>query len=230
MAWAVAAIKELGRAPRRPQKRRRLETENAWAKRGKITLSAVKVKAKVLESPFHFQLPVEIEESSALAWRKTVVGFFPKSHALKFQVVRKALLDKWGGQGLYKILLNNAVYYFLMFDNEEECIQRICEEGFVNVGGLLKHLDRWEEQTNYNEPPEETATIWIVLRNLSPNLINPEAISCIAVLIGRPICLDSTTEELDRISHARVCIEITPRSELPHELVLSTRNGQEVPI
>lgn len=230
VAWAVAAIKELGRAPRRQQKKRRLETGNAWANRGKVALSAVMTKAKVLDSPFHFKLPVEIEEASALAWKKTVVGFFPKNHAPKFQVVRSTLLDKWGGQGLHKILLNDAGYYFLMFDNEEESIQRICEDGFVNVGGLLMHLDRWEEQANYNEPPEETANIWIVLRNLPPNLINPEAISCIAALIGRPICLDSTTEELDRISFARVCIEITPKSDLPHELILSTRNDQEVPI
>lgn len=68
--------------------------------------------------------------------------------------------------------------------------------------------------------------IWIHLSNVPPHLWNPSGLSHIANIIGSPLHLDPITEAQERFFFARVCVEISPNSHLPHIIPIKLRNGK----
>lgn len=69
--------------------------------------------------------------------------------------------------------------------------------------------------------------IWVKILDLPWELWNKECISRIASTIGRPIHVDQATAKKTKTSHARVCIEIDAKLDLPDDVTV-TVGGERV--
>lgn len=70
--------------------------------------------------------------------------------------------------------------------------------------------------------------IWIRLPNLDLDFWTVEALSRIASILGHPIKLDNVTEELIRISYARILVEVSVDFTFPESTPIKCFNGEFV--
>lgn len=60
----------------------------------------------------------------------------------------------------------------------------------------------------------DSLPVWVSLPNLSFNLWNKETLSIIYNVLGKPLFSDTYTMTKERLSFARVCVEIDARKAL----------------
>ncbi|XP_043717563.1 uncharacterized protein LOC122665474 [Telopea speciosissima] len=57
--------------------------------------------------------------------------------------------------------------------------------------------------------------VWVSLPNLTFHFWSSEALSSIGSVIGKPIITDKMTRSMERLSYARLCVEVSANEELP---------------
>lgn len=62
------------------------------------------------------------------------------------------------------------------------------------------------------------APVWVKFHHVPLSYWTPKGLSYLASGIGKPLFVDKTTEKLEPMNFARICIEITSSSNLPDKL------------
>lgn len=94
---------------------------------------------------------------------------------------------------------------------------------FIQSGPLL--LKRWDLSSNLDKEQLESIPLWNKLPNLNGAFRTTKNLSRIASLIGNPLFMDSAATSGTNLAQARLCVEITPSTELPDMLTLITSRG-----
>lgn len=74
---------------------------------------------------------------------------------------------------------------------------------------------KWSPGIQQNKPELEMVPVWIELSGIPLQFFNPDALKEIAGLVGHPVRLHPSTENLTYIEVAKVYIVIDPRKPLP---------------
>ncbi|XP_070055462.1 uncharacterized protein [Nicotiana tomentosiformis] len=104
--------------------------------------------------------------------------------------------------------------------NLEEDKNKIIQQGpytYCNRPMILK-----QRVPNFQMSKEVTRTvpIWVIFPGLPIQFWTKENLGRIASYLGKPICSDKLTAERDRISYARMLIEMDIFQELPNTLLI----------
>lgn len=67
--------------------------------------------------------------------------------------------------------------------------------------------------------------VWMTIKKVSVHVFNPVGLSYIASVVGKPLLLDGPTAARTRMSFARVCVEINPKSVLKKKITDVFDNG-----
>ncbi|XP_043697212.1 uncharacterized protein LOC122647998, partial [Telopea speciosissima] len=67
--------------------------------------------------------------------------------------------------------------------------------------------------------------VWVSLPSLPFHFWSSEALSSIGSVIGKPIVTDKTTRSMERLSYARLCVEVSANSDLPSSIPVYGDNG-----
>ncbi|KAK9733140.1 hypothetical protein RND81_04G046300 [Saponaria officinalis] len=96
----------------------------------------------------------------------------------------------------------------------------------VLLGGHALILKQWNPQILKELDTVSRVPVWVTLPNLDPVFWSEKALSKIASKIGTPLYADPITTHKERLSFARVMIEVDVSIALPHHLVITSPYGQ----
>ena len=114
-------------------------------------------------------------------------------------------------------------YYFFKFSSREEC-NAVLEGGPWHVGGQPIILKNWHVGLELTKEAQSTIPIWVNIYNIPLEYWNPEDLGFIASAIGKPLHVHKMTATCQRLSFARLCIEVSAEFELPKDFEIEFRD------
>lgn len=182
-------------------------------------LSKEKVKVKP---------PPVIATYGAAQWESTLVGYFMDGK-LPFNVVNNIAKRLWDSKGLVKTLTGANGFYFFKFYSATQC-EEILEGGPWHMAGRPIVLKKWQPNMSLNKEHCKTIPIWVNFYNVPLEFWTDKGLSYIASAVGKPLYADNMTTAVQRIQYARICIEVSPESQLPEKFELEVDGGNLVEI
>ncbi|PWA53701.1 hypothetical protein CTI12_AA443880 [Artemisia annua] len=93
-------------------------------------------------------------------------------------------------------------------------------------------VQKWDINMSVDKTELEELPIWIKLSNLPLEAWTTKGISALASRVGKPVIMDNVTASMckmgiGRVGFARVLVEVSAKKELPSEIEVVYRNGQE---
>ncbi|KAK6791684.1 hypothetical protein RDI58_010765 [Solanum bulbocastanum] len=84
----------------------------------------------------------------------------------------------------------------------------------------------WSVDFNFNKEVLQTVRIWVKYPNLSLNCWSMDWLSIISSGLGVPVYVDECTTKVEKISFAKVLVEMDVARELPKKLKVEDPNGR----
>ena len=82
------------------------------------------------------------------------------------------------------------------------------------MGGQPIILRKWQQGLELAKEPQTTLPIWVNIYNIPMEYWNAEGFSYIASAVGKPLHVHNMTASCQRISYARICVEVDATFEL----------------
>lgn len=89
-------------------------------------------------------------------------------------------------------------------------------------------IRNWDKAFKFQSEMMRIMPLWVLFPVLLVYYWTEENLGRIASFLGKPVCLDRLTIEVERISFARVLIEIDITQKLPEELYIAKLDGTEL--
>ncbi|KAL5718741.1 hypothetical protein ACHQM5_011611 [Ranunculus cassubicifolius] len=166
----------------------------------------------------------EIEKQGVSEWEDRIVGLF-LDRKISFSIVKDTVKEKWKLKGDFDISLDGDLYYFKLYNQEDRDF--ILNEGsFFFIKGKPFIVRPWSIEVEENRGSVSSIPVWIKLHNVHKQLWNAKGLSAIASGVGKPKCMDKSTEGKQMLSFARVSVEICANKEIPERLKIKTKSGK----
>ncbi|KAI8542487.1 hypothetical protein RHMOL_Rhmol08G0141500 [Rhododendron molle] len=175
-------------------------------------------------------LPPSVEAKGCQQWADCVVGYF-LDKKVHFKLVKDIVTNIWRKFGIYEVLSNDRGFYFFKFSHGD-AIRKLIEAGPWLIAGKLMILKPWRPQMSLEKKQLSKIPIWEQFSSIPLEFWNEEGLSRIASAIGVPLYADDTTENCQRLSFARICVEVDVRTELLDsvEVVNAAGVSCEIPV
>jgi hypothetical protein len=182
-----------------------------------------KLGAKVVVSP-----PVQAVEEGIDIWKASLVGQF-LDKPLPFFLVKKSVAQMWKQYGQVEVFsLENGMFIF-RFPDEFTC-NEVMEAKIWHVVNKPLILRKWIPGMQVLKLTLKSIPIWIKLMHLPLEYWTHTCLSHVASGVGKPLYVDSVTEEQKQLGYARVLVEIDVESECPKEIEICKTNGDLITI
>ena len=131
----------------------------------------------------------------------------------------------WAQYGKIEVfLLENGLFLFRFAD--ENIRDEVIEAKVWDIANKPLILHKWTpsmQQLYLSYVP-----IWIKLHSLLIEFWNATCLSYVASVVGKPLCVDSVTEEHQRLGFARILVEVDMNSNFPKEIEVVGVDGSRV--
>ena len=157
-------------------------------------------------------------------WKGCLVGqFFDKR--LPIHVVRATVDKLWGKHEMPEIsTTDNGLYLFRFRDMVAR--DWVMENGPWYIAGRPIILRVWQPSMEMLNIQLTSLPIWVKFYNIPLEYWTNTCLSYIASAVGKPLHMDSLTENRTRLSFARICIEVDLSSKFPKTARLNLGNGK----
>lgn len=108
--------------------------------------------------------------------------------------------------------------------------RRILRQCLWQIDGKTMFVAKWAPGVQAEKPELTTVPVWLDFTGVPLQFFNRDALKEIAGLVGHPICLHPSTENLTNIEVAKVYTVIDPRKPLPEAVNAQFENGEVVRI
>ncbi|GAV92559.1 DUF4283 domain-containing protein [Cephalotus follicularis] len=167
--------------------------------------------------------PDEVFEEGVRTWSNTLVGYFVGKR-IPLKIVKENLEKKWRKWGSVQVIAGVDGYFLFRFSNSTSC-DLVLSNGPWEVWGAYLALRRWEEGMSLCKESFSSIPVWVKLSNVPAKLWTRSGLSYIASALGVPLCMDAATAAGNRLSFARVCVEMKANSSFPHSFKVRRRSG-----
>lgn len=171
--------------------------------------------------------PENVELLGQSKWKRCVVGQF-LDKKLGFTAVRNIAMRIWEKFGIREVLSNEKGFFFFLYDGES--FHELLERGPWHFGGKLLILKLWHPHLKLEKEQLFTIPLWVHFLNVPLELWTGPGLSYVASSVGRPLYADQLTESGQRLSFAKICVEVDCSSPLPSSFDLKYDNGDMVEI
>ncbi|XP_070047064.1 uncharacterized protein [Nicotiana tomentosiformis] len=166
---------------------------------------------------------LELEKGS-VKWKQTVIlyviGATPSIGALKRYIGKQ-----WNFAAKPKIYFHNDGYYVVKFNTLEDK-DEVLYSGPHTINNKAIIIKPWEANFYFNEEVLRMIPLWVQFPNLSLNYWEMETLSMIRSVLGNPIYTDECITKVERISFARVLVEMDVTVPLPHAIKVQDPTGR----
>ncbi|GAV74042.1 DUF4283 domain-containing protein, partial [Cephalotus follicularis] len=172
--------------------------------------------------------PDEVFEQGVKVWSNALVWYFVGKR-IPFKIVKEHLEKKWRKWGAVSVITGDNGTFLFKFDNSS-ARDLVLSNGPWEVWGAYLALRRWEEGMSLSKDSFSTIPVWVKLANVPSELWTKQGLSYVASALGVPLCMDAATTAGNRLSFARVCIEMKASSNFPTSFKVRRRNGTLVEV
>lgn len=110
---------------------------------------------------------------------------------------------------------HNDGYFVVIFHSIEEKDEVLFYESYtMNSSPVIKKA--WSTEFCFKEKVLRTIPLWVKLLDLPLNCWTSVAMSKIGSGVGKTVCADACTTNIERISYTRLLIEMDVMQALPH--------------
>lgn len=189
------------------------------------------IKLQPKETPFLLEsgescvtIPNSVVEKNKKAWEYFIIGQFYEEapargavHAIANVIWRNQRRDisvskMEGNSFLFRVPCPNAR-------------RRILRQNFWQIDGQTMFVAKWAPGLQQVKPELEMVPVWLEFTGVPLQFFNSEALQEIACIVGHPVCLHPSTENLTNIEVAKVYTVIDPRKPLPAFVNARFQNG-----
>lgn len=103
--------------------------------------------------------------------------------------------------------------------------RRILSQNFWQIDGQTMFVAKWAPGLQQVKPELEMVPVWLEFTGVPLQFFNSDALQEIAGIVGHPVCLHPSTENLTNIEVAKVYTVIDPRKPIPAFVNASFQNG-----
>lgn len=154
-------------------------------------------------------------------WEATLVGHFLAKN-MNIAYIRAHASNLWKNKGLKSMLSIANGFVFFMFDTIDSSTA-VLEDSPWFIGGHFIVLKKWHSMMKLSKDQLDKIPIWVKLFNVPLEYWDDDGLSGIASAIGEPLYMDRLTDYGDRVSFAKVCVEIGIDSILPTDFLINVR-------
>jgi len=128
-------------------------------------------------------------------------------------LVTEAAFKKVWGTNLVRVMANGKGLFFFHIP-DREFRMKVLEGGPITVSNIRLVLQQWRPDLELRKDALLTVPVWVRLINLLAAFWSAQSISKVVSGVGKPLYVDSRTEQMHMLTYARVCVEITANQ--PH--------------
>ncbi|XP_009767593.1 uncharacterized protein [Nicotiana sylvestris] len=171
------------------------------------------------------ELQNEEIEKEAEKWKTSVimyvVGVTPSIRAIE-----RFIASQWNFVAKPKVYHHNDGFFVVRFKNEEER-NEVLYSGPCTIQNRPVITKAWTTDFDFNEEVLKTLPLWVKLPNLPLNCWGMDSLSRIGSRLGIPIYADECITRVERISYARILVEMGITKPLPTKITVKDPNGRQ---
>nr|TKS06709.1 hypothetical protein D5086_0000120500 [Populus alba] len=154
-------------------------------------------------------------------WRFSLIGFIAGKFP-SYTSISTFVTNSW--KCPVNFSMHDSGWLIFTFNSELDMLT-ILNGGPYHVFGRLMILKIMPEFFDFDTSDMVKMPIWIRFPNLPLQCWSPLCLSKLASVIGKPLCLDTPTSSMTRLSYARVLVETDLLAELSNLISISLPNG-----
>ncbi|XVE67823.1 hypothetical protein DITRI_Ditri09bG0019400 [Diplodiscus trichospermus] len=162
--------------------------------------------------------PNEVFEEGELLWRNAVVVQFVR-RIPNFSAFQKMVNILWGEDGDVDIRPAGMNLFIILFPNSSTR-DKVLESGPWHIQNQPLIVRRREPGMRSLEFNMAKLPVWIQLGNIPLELFTKTGISYIVSALGNPLYMDRITANQQRLSFAKVCVEIEASMTIPDSIIV----------
>jgi len=153
-------------------------------------------------------LPDEALDAMDPKWNDCLVGYLVGGKKFPFGLIEHSLRKVWGSR-VGEIFADDEGFVFLQIP-DPGYRRKILEGVPVTVARVPLILRQWKPLMELKKEDQSAIPVWIRLRNLPIECWTVPSMGAIASAVGKPLYADQRTDQMQMLSYARICVEITP--------------------
>lgn len=122
------------------------------------------------------------------------------------------------------IYLHDDGYFIFRFLDDEDKL-KVLEYGPYTFNNRPMILKQWEPDFDISKETNRIVPTWVILPGLPIQYWTTENLGRITSYLGKPICTDKLTAQGDRISYARILVDIDISQPLPEYVLIEDEKG-----
>lgn len=124
----------------------------------------------------------------------------------------------------FEIYYHTDDYFVVRFEHEDDR-DKMMLEGPYTMANRPVIIKEWVMDFNFEKEILKVVPLWIQLPNLPLNCWSEDSLSRIGSVIGNPICADECTTLQQRISYARLLVEVDVTQPLQYSVKIEGEKG-----
>ena len=169
-------------------------------------------------------IPNSVIEKNRKAWDSFILGqFYEEPPALG--AVHAIVNGIWSKQRRDISVSKMEGHAFLFRVPCPHARRRILSQCLWQIDGQTMFVAKWSPGMNQEKPELSAIPVWLDFFDVPLQFFNSDALKEIAGLVGKPICLHPSTENLTNLKVAKVYTIIDPRKPLPEAVNARFESG-----
>ncbi|XP_057977995.1 uncharacterized protein LOC131164659 isoform X2 [Malania oleifera] len=163
---------------------------------------------------------IEAEDIEDGHWENCLIGYFSGKFPGKAAV--NSVVGTWNAK--FEIIYHDSGYIIFNFSEVEDLIE-VLQEGPYFANGRPLLLKTMPYMFQFNVEDMSVVPVWVQLKNLPLELWTLKALGRICSVLGRPLVADKLTVNGERVSYARVLVEIDVAEDIKGSVEIWLPNG-----
>lgn len=172
------------------------------------------------------KVTMEDREIAGKEWSATLIGVVAGNNVM-YNTVRVFAETNWKDEGLRVYQKGNGVFIF-KFKTEAQRDWVLLNGPWEIEGSKPITLKKWCIGMPICWEVFEKIPVWTCLPDIDPALCNSHMLGKLGSAIGTPICMDNITATCERLSYARILVEVTAEEAQRKELEIEHCDGKIV--
>ncbi|XP_016512276.1 uncharacterized protein LOC107829318 [Nicotiana tabacum] len=167
--------------------------------------------------------PNEVEQQCQ-RWKTTLIGYVLGGNP-SFKEMLKFVYGVWNLVTTHTVFLHDDGYFIFRFESVKDK-NLIVQNGPYTFNSRPMVLKDCDPDFQIQNESMRIVPVWVNLPGLPVQCWAEENLGRIASLLGKPICTDKLTTECERISYARILVEMDITQPLPEEILIKKPDGR----
>ncbi|XP_019235628.1 PREDICTED: uncharacterized protein LOC109215961 [Nicotiana attenuata] len=164
----------------------------------------------------------KIEKGSA-KWRQSLI-LYVVGEDPTIGVLERFIAATWNFASKPKVFYHNDGYFVVRFNSIEDKDVVLCSAPYtINSKPII--IKSWAPTFNFHSKVLQTIPLWVKLPNLPLSCWEGETLSRIGSGLGVPVYADECTTKVERISYARLLVEMNVTRPLPKTIKVKDPTG-----